>query len=339
MSMNRITAGLMNDQSLKYLNLNMKSLSDIQERLSSGRNINRPSDDPVGLTRILNLANDLKTDNRYKKNVENGQTLANTADTAINNMVNLVHRVQELTTQAANVANNQDGRNAIALEVDQIIDQLVQLANTNVGGKYIFAGLRTDQPPYVRSASALGGAQAPPINDLIVFNGTPLTEPWQQDVEIARGVTMTLNINGDALLGNTGAGLTAAVPPLTPGPNVGGSGLFHTLSELLVDLRYPDPAAPDDQLIEIRNRLDDLTSDLNTVLAQQAVVGAVVNRLDLTSQRIQERNSVLTNQFADIQNIDMAETIANLNNQQNMYQASLGVTARVVQTTLLNYLR
>lgn len=316
MSISRVTTSYMQNQALSYLNRNMSLLSSLQQTLSSGQNINKPSDDPVGLTRILALSNTLKTDARYGSNVQDSIAEANTADAAIDSMVGLIQRAQELTTQAANFTNNQDGRNAIALEIDQLISQMVQLGNTDIGGKYIFGGYRTDAPPFSRTG------------DDIAYSGNPPTESWQRNVEIARGVQLTINVNGLDMLGTS---TVNAGPPVS----VTGSGLFQTLAQLKLNLE--DEGSPT-QLDDIRSRLDELTTNLNTVLSNQAVIGAVSNRLTLTQDRIDERKSILTQQFASIQDIDTPATIANINQQQNVFEASLQVTARLMRSSLLNFL-
>lgn len=322
MGINRITSGFLTSQAGMYLSRNLDQLSNMQEKLSSGQNIRTLSDDPIGLTRILDLSNTLRTDARYSRNIQDAIAETNTADTVLNNMTDLIQRAQELTTQAANFSNNQDGRNAIALEIDQIINQMVQLGNTDISGKYLFAGFKTDTPPFSRSG------------DDITYSGTQPTESWQRDVEISRGVALTTNVIGDELLGQVS--VNTAAPPLPPVFNAGSHGLFKTLVELKQDLQTSgDP----NQLVEIRSRLDELSTDLNTVLSKQAIIGSVANRLELTHNRIDDRKSVLTNQFAAIQDINVAETVANLNQQQNVFQASLNVTGRILQTNLIDFLR
>lgn len=322
MGISRITSSFLSRQSIFYLNNNLTTLANTQAKLSSGQNINKPSDDPVGLTRILYLANTLSTDDRYARNVQEATAEINTADTVMTNMADLIQRAQELTTQAANFTNNQDGRTAIALEIDQIINQLVQLGNTDIGGKYIFGGKQTDQPPFTR------------VGDNVVYSGNPPGSDWQRNVGISQGVEVAINTNGQDLLGQSV--VTTAGPPLPVTFDPSSGGLFKTLIELKQDLQAG--GAPN-QLTEIRKRLDELTTDLNTVLGKQAVLGAVGNRLDLTKGRIEERKSILTQQYSSIQDIDMPSTISNLNYQQNVLQASLSVTAKLIQTSLLDYLR
>jgi flagellar hook-associated protein 3 FlgL len=147
-------------------------------------------------------------------------------------------------------------------------------------------------------------------------------------------VQVGVNINGDDLLGQVQ--VTTAGPPLPPTFSAGSHGLFKTLIELKQDLQAgSDP----NQLTEIRDRLDELNTDLNTVLSKQSIIGSVSNRLDLTQGRIDDRKAILTQQYSTIQDINMPQTIANLNQQQNLFQASLNMTGRLMQTSLLDYLR
>jgi len=317
----RITNNYLTQQSLTFLHNNLNSTSSLQQKLSSGQNINRPSDDPVGLVQVLDLSNTLRTDQQYAKNIQSAISEANTSDSAMNSMVSLIQRAQEITTQAANFTTGSDGRKSIGLEIDQIIDQMVQLGNTEVGGTYIYGGMKTDTPPFSRSG------------DTVTYSGTPSTLAWQRSSEIAKGVQVNVNVNGSDLLGS------ASVTSSSPLPNtfaVGSQGIFKTLLDLKNDL---NASSDTNQTAEIQARLDELTANLNTITGQQATVGAVSNRLSLSQGRIDDRKSVLTQQYATLQDVDMPSTIAALNSQQNTLEASLNVTARVLQNSLLSYLK
>jgi flagellar hook-associated protein 3 FlgL len=311
MSLSRITNGFMLSQSVNFINNNQAILAKLQERISSGRNINTASDDPVGLTRILNLNNTLSADERYKRNIDAALTEVNTADTALSNVTSLVHRAKELAVQGANSTNSQAGLNAIALEIDELINQVVQIGNTNVGGKYIFGGMKTNVGPYSRAV------------DTVTFAGTPVAETYQRQAEISQGITLPYNLNGQNIFGD----VTVAAGVVT-----GGSGLLHTLMSLRIDLANGNTAG-------VRTRLDTLDADLNTVSTQQSILGATMNRLELTQQRIDDRKINLTKQYAGIQDVDMAKTISDMNYQQNILQASLNVSARVLQSSIMDYLR
>lgn len=319
MGINRITSGFLTDQSVGFLNNNLRILSGLQEKLSSGQNINQPSDDPVGLTRILDLSNTLGADERFSRNIEAALAEVNVVDSVLSNMTGLLHRAKELAVQGANYTNNQDGMDAIALEIDEIINQMVQMGNTNIGGKYVFGGKQTSTPPFDRPAGS----------DDVNYSGNAPATAWQRPVEISRGVELEINLNGENLLGQVQTITPAPVPPVF---SAGSGGVLKTLMELKLDLEAGDQD-------EIRVRLDELDVDLNNILSQQSRIGSIANRLELTLSRLDERKAVFTRQFADIQNIDMPKLISDMNFQESVFQTSLATTARVLQSSLLDFLR
>lgn len=314
MFLNRYSSASLGDQSIRYLQQNMSRMAGLQEKISSGQNINRPSDDPVGLTRLLDLTNMLKLDERFESNIKDSISELNVADSSMGGMVEIIHRAKELAVQGANDTNNQDNLDALALEVTQLIDQLVQLGNTKIGSRYIYSGMKTDTPPFAKAGYDIS------------YNGTPPNENFLRQAEIAQGVSLDLNVNGQSLLGTV---TTAAGPP----PSVtGGAGLFRVLTELKFDLEQGNKAG-------VRTRLDQLTTELNTVMNARSQIGATTNRAELTQSRIEDRKTTLTKQYASIQEVDMAKTISDLNFQENVFQASLGVSARIMQISLLDFLR
>ncbi|MDX2085805.1 MAG: flagellar hook-associated protein FlgL [Candidatus Melainabacteria bacterium] len=315
MTTQRVASSTLHDQAIRYLQNNLGNLGRLQEKVSTGRNINRPSDDPVGLTRILDLKNTLSFDDRYLRNINQALSELNTTDSALSDVTNIVQRALELANQGANATQNDQNRDAIAGEIDQLINQLVQVANTKVGNVYVFSGVRTSTATYTRTGNA------------VTYNGTPPAQAWQRNVEISSRILLPVNVNGQTVFGNVS---TVAGPPEAIA--AGSSGLFETMMELKLNLQQNDPD-------QVRARLDELQTNLGTVLGQQAIVGATANRLELTMNRLEGRKTIFSRDYAEIQEVDMAKTITDLQFQENIQQASLGVTARVLQPSLLNFLR
>lgn len=313
-NINRISSAYSTDQAVYYMNNNLLSLSQLQQKISSGHNINTPADNPVGLTQILNLSNALSADERYTQNITAATTETGEADSVMSQMTDIINQAKQLATEGANFDNNQTGLNALADQVDEMISQMVQLGNTNVAGKYIFGGMVTNQPPFTR------------VGDNVTYSGTPPTESFARPVEISQNVTVNVNVNGQNLLGND-----TVTNPATPTFSASSGGVFQTLVELKLNLQ-------NGQTDQVRQRIDDLSNDLNTVLTQQTQVGAIENQLTMTQNRINDRKTTLTQQYSDIQTVNMPEAISNLNAEQDTFQASLGVAARVLQTSILNYL-
>jgi flagellar hook-associated protein 3 FlgL len=324
MSSTRISSNYQTNQAVFYLQGHLKKLTDLQLQVSSGKNIHRPSDDPVGFNRLLEIDSARNADERYTRNIGDAKAELDMADGAIKSVVDLINRAKEITLQAAQDTTNQDNRNAIALEITNIVDQLIQVGNTQIAGKFIFGGMNTTGivPPAVTSAPIFARTGA----NTVTYSGTgTATNPtFQRRVEIAEGITIPVNVNGLSVFGEV-------QPNGAPPPATTGSGIIRTLTELVNNLQAGTTT-------DIQARLDDIDSDLTNVLNIQASIGAVSSQLELTANRMEDRKLAFEEQFANIQGVDVAKALSDLNFQQTAYQASLGVAARVLQTSLLNYL-
>jgi flagellar hook-associated protein 3 FlgL len=309
MTINRTTNTMLSARSVGYLQDNLGRLGKLQAQVASGKNISRPSDDPVGLSRILALTNAMKTDNRYKQNIDAARAELKTVDTTMMGVTNLIQRAQEIATQGASSIYSQDQRNTLAQEVSNLMDTLVQQGNTKLGDKYLFSGFKTDTPAFSRTG------------DTVAYGGTSPTESTNRNVEIADGINLTMNLNGQTLFGTS----TTGTPPT-------GSGLFGTLAQLRYALATGD-------VTTVRAQIDTLDTDLNTITVNHANVGALLNRLDSTDARSEDRGATLTEQLAEIQEVDMPKILSDLQYQETVMQGSMAVAGRVLQTSLLDFLR
>lgn len=135
-----------------------------QDQLSSGKRINRPSDDPIGAVQGMFYRASLMETRRYLQNAEEGLSWMEITDHAMEDVTNVIHRVRELTVQASNGTYSQDQYNAIIAEIQQLSDHLGQVANTTIAGQYIFGGNDTVNEPFPH----FGGSRA----DIVVVPGS-----------------------------------------------------------------------------------------------------------------------------------------------------------------------
>lgn len=317
MTYSRITNRLMSSSSISNLRTNLSRLTELQNKLSSGKNITAPSDDPVGLNRLLGIDESLKQDESYLANINSARSELNTVDSLLQSTTDIVQRTRELTIQASNQTNGPAELTAIREEIQQLLDQVVQIGNTKFGNKQLFGGLRTTEPPYVVNP-------APPDND-IVYSGTA-SPAHAREVEIGNGVTITVNFAGDDIFGENDT--------VTPSQR----GLINTLATLVDDLNTTIASPITANYDQIRTHLTDLDTDLDTVLSTQTTVGALVNRLELTENRLNDRKLSLSKEMGSIQDVDLASVISDLNFQESVFQTSLATTSRVLQPSLLDYL-
>lgn len=295
----RVTQGMMNRQMLTNLTHNNERLSTLQNVLASGKKINSPSDDPVGVGYALRYQAYISHNEQYQKNADGATSFLDFTDTTLSQINDVLQRARELAVRGANDTMAQQDRNAIASEVDQLFDQTVQLANTQFNGKYIFNGQNTEQIPYTGNT------------------------PWNANVDtgsinypLSDGVTIPVNITGDKVIGTSADADNA----------------LKVLNDLSNSLKIGDTTG-------INNALANLTTRLDKLQEARADVGARSNRVDLIKNRLDDMNTNFQSLLSTTEDADIAKTITDLKMAENVQNASLAAGARVIQQTLVDFLR
>ncbi|GAB4260066.1 flagellar hook-associated protein FlgL [Thermincola ferriacetica] len=291
----RVTQSMLVGNFLSNLNNNYRIMNKIQEQLSTGKKINRPSDDPVGVVSSLRLRAGLTETEKYLNNVDDARAWLDTTDTALGQASDLLQRARELTIYGANDALAQQSRDALAQEIHQIRDQMIQVANTTHDGRYIFGGFKTSNQPFTAAGAYTGD------NGSIAY-------------EIGVNVSMQVNIPGDAAFINA-------------------QDVFQLLANIEADLTAGNTAS----LSNIR--VGELDTAIDNILSLRSEVGAKTNRLDLTKSRLDEANLNLSELLSKNEDINTAEVITQLKMQENTYRTALAAGARIIQPTLIDFLR
>lgn len=180
----RVTNIMLTNNFLRNMHSNLTRLEETQDRLASGRNIRRPSDNPARVREALLHRSSLGQIEQYVNNLEEAQTWMDVSDGALSNATEVFQRARELAVYGASGTLPQESQKSIAEEVKQLKEQLIMIANTTCAGRYVFGGTRTDQPPYE-------GGQWKGNEGSISF-------------EIAQGVSFAANCNGKAIFAGSG---------------------------------------------------------------------------------------------------------------------------------------
>ncbi|MEA1962364.1 MAG: flagellar hook-associated protein FlgL [Bacillota bacterium] len=143
----RITNNMMVNDLRRNLNNNMVNMDKYQRQLSTGKKINKPSDDPAGLVRSLRLRTNITEGEQYLDNIGEAINFMETTDSAMNNVNQILQRARELTVAAANGTNDTSAHGAISAEIRQLNEQLQMIANTTYGTKHVFGGRNVSQAP------------------------------------------------------------------------------------------------------------------------------------------------------------------------------------------------
>ncbi|NLG89104.1 MAG: flagellar hook-associated protein FlgL [Clostridiaceae bacterium] len=301
----RITNNMLINNMLNNLSNNLNRMNKYQNQLATGKRISLPSDDPIVASRALKLRTDVAEIQQYKRNVDDATSWMEITEKTLGQMGEVMHRVRELAVQAGNETNTPEDLDKIKQEMEQLRIQMIHLANTTYAGRYIFSGYKTDKP-------------------LLDENGAFLIDISNSEqilFEIGIGDDININVTGSDLLNN---GTDAAAGDV--------SWLLSTFNDIIAALEAGDSKAVGNML----SRIDD---DINNILRVRSGVGARMNRLELTANRLEDDFINFTALMSKNEDVDIAEAIMNLMNEENVYRASLSAGARVIQPSLVDFLK
>ncbi|MGO4180745.1 flagellar hook-associated protein FlgL [Paenibacillus sp. MCAF9] len=320
----RVTQSMMNTQLLRNITSNMGRMNNLQNQLSTGMKINKPSDDPVGITFALRYRSELDSNDQYSKNVSSALSMLEYTDTSIGQAGDIMQRVRELLVKGANGTLEQTSLDAIKVEMSQMYNQMVEIGNSQFNGKQVFNGEMTGEKPYPTM-----GVEG--TTDLTV--DPPLLKAYQVSsdngsikYELSAGMKLGINITGNEVFG-AGISPTATKAEIESSDNV-----------FLLLQRANDMLSSGDQ-DGISKLIGQVESRMNTMLTKRAEVGAKVNRIDIVQNRLSDIEINLKTVQAKTEDADMAEVITNMKTEENVYQASLSVGAQLIRPSLVDFLR
>jgi flagellar hook-associated protein 3 FlgL len=304
----RITNAIISRSVLADLNDVSNRLSLTQQRMSSGKQITKPSDDPYGTSRALTLRADVDATQQYQRNVGEAVAWQNITDAALSKITDAMQRVRELVIGASNDAAGQAARTSSAAEIDQLIETIKGEANASYGGRYVFAGTDTNVKPYTTGGGdGYNPATIPPA---------PVAR------EIGPGVSVQVNVDGLALLGQ-GQGANDGL-------------ILDNLRDIAQHLR--SGTVTDINTLRSGD-LQGIDRNLAAITQARATVGATTNRLESADSRLAQVEESTTKLLSDTEDADMAKTLIDFSMQQNVYQSALRAGANIVQQSLLDFLR
>ncbi|MGI6037269.1 MAG: flagellar hook-associated protein FlgL [Limnochordia bacterium] len=292
----RVTNNMMARQMLSNFNKGLERLARLNDQLSSGKTITRPSHNPAGAPQIMRLKTGLMEIEQYRRNADEMVSWLETTDSALNAVGEALHRARELVIRGASSGLPEESYQALADEMGQLLEGIVDIANSSHGARYIFAGQKTTAPPFAFDADGK-----------VVYQG----DQGPLQAELGVGITMTYNVLGDAVFEK----------------------IFEAVEKARDALEAGDSNALGNDVLK------ELTQALDDTLRWRSEVGSKVNRLQMTGERITDAQLNLTKLLSDVEDIDVAKVIMELKMEENAYQAALASGARILQPTLLDYLR
>lgn len=300
----RITNNMLINNMIKYIGNNLTRMDKLQAQLATGKKIQVPSDDPVVAARALKLRTDVAEIQQYQRNLKDAQSWLEITESALSDMGDIFQRVRELIVGSDAIESPEDLQ-ATKNEIIQLRTQLINLGNSAYAGRYIFTGFKTDQKLLDEAGNFL----------------VDVSNSEQIFYQIGLADSVNINVLGGDLF-NSGTDITA-----------GSTGKFiQDMNELI-------QAFDDTDYEAIRSMTQNFSDNLDNVLRLRADVGARINRLELTANRMMNDNTNFTRLMSENENVDMTDTIMNLKNEENVYRASLAGGARIIMPSLIDFLR
>ncbi|QHT63450.1 flagellar hook-associated protein FlgL [Paenibacillus lycopersici] len=301
----RVTPGMMHLQLSRNLNRNLMQMSSLQEQMATGRKINKASDDPVGITYALRYRAELSSNSQYQENADSAHSWLDFNDTVLGQAGDVMQRIKELTVNGSNGTNPQTALDAINNELTQLKSQLLDIANSKLNGKYIFSGQTFDKMPYNE-------------NDPNFDAKKVVTDTGDISYAVGVGVVLPVNLSGNEVFGG--------------GDPVEADNVFAVIDNIISKFTLGDQAGAAAELTHVDSRL-------NKILNARSEVGAKVNRVELMQNRLDDLEINLTDMQSKTEDADYDKLLIDAKINENIYQASLSVGAKVITPTLVDFLR
>lgn len=332
--MTRVTQSMLSNNMLRNLNTSYGKMSQLQDQINSGRKFTRASQDPVAAIKGMQYRVQLDKIGQFQRNINEAEAWLDTTDTSLDQVGNALTRIKELVVQAANDTNTSEDRQKIELEIEQIRQQIQDLSNTQLGGKYIFSGTETQTAPFVNGALNPELFQTNANGEILdiggnVYNQTDLNAVPQTkggttsevQIEVFDGIKLTVNTNDATPLFNNINNFIQQVQTELKDVNTNGGAISDFLGSIA------------------NGNNDDLASLQGAVLSARADVGAKMNRVELMVNRLDIHEINVTKQKSENEDTDYAKTITEMATQESIHQAALSVGAKIIQQTLVDFMR
>jgi flagellar hook-associated protein 3 FlgL len=298
----RITPNITSQNSLYNIQQARAEMDKTQEKIASGKNYNRPSDDPVAARLLIGFSDQLRSGEQYVSNMTKANIWLNVTETALEGMSATMAEIKKLTATLTSGTDITAVRQNAISQLQTFKQQLVDYGNTQLNGIYVFAGT-TDNQSVPFSGSAYSGDDNP------------------IDIDLASSSSQTMNITGGRLLKGTNT-----VPH-----QYGSTDILTELDNLITAVN-----ANDINNIQVgAQKMEDGANQVNNAITD---VGGRLKRIATMQQFNGTTKSVIQSVVANVQNADYAKLAVEMQQQQLAFEATLSSTAKVTQMSLLDYL-
>ncbi|HTR40270.1 MAG TPA: hypothetical protein VMH87_01470 [Pseudomonadales bacterium] len=312
----RVATDAFTNTFINQVNTLSSEMNTLQNQVTTGLNVQSPSDNPGAMETTLNDLASQSAQEQYTNNITSLQSQANSNYSVLQSLQSIVSQAQTIATEAGSATITQSNLNDYASEITSLIQQAVQLVNSQnpETGQYLFGGTNSGQQPFTATTDANGNATG------VTYQGNSSVN----QAEIAPGVTISAGVPGE---NNSGTGPQGLVTDSRTGAD-----LFNHLISLQNDLLSGNTSAV------TSTDSQNLKNDENNVTYQVAYNGNIQTRLDTASSFATSQSQALTQGISNASSADVVQAMIQLNQTQAAYEAALETTSRVMQVSIVDFL-
>lgn len=302
----RVTQNITTSTFINYINQHSESLLKTQQQIASHKRINKISDDPIGMGQVLGYRTNLAITDQYLQNIELGKTRLEFNEETLDLAAELVDTARRLAADYSGEDLSASTRQSLALQVKDLYDQVLQMANSKLNGNYIFSGHATSTPAFSRDAN---------------FNASYDGDDGNFRVMVADNVEVNVVSDGRRIFQDAANG---------------GVNIFDELRNLIDGLENPDPVAGSAQ---IEATVDPLQQGRNQINSRRSEYTPILYRLQATEEYMTNLRPKVEDAMASLEQADVTRAVVELQTLELAYETTIATAARIIQPSLLNFLR
>ena len=346
----RIADKMQYEQVKTNIGKNRSKMSELQEQAASQKRVTKPSDDPLAASRVLSNRIDLQGNKQYGKNLTYAKSFLEFTDQSLGELTEIMVRAKELAlSQSSDGAANEQSRRAVATELEQLFNQMVAIGNRKLGDRFIFGGFHTQNSPFDEKGQYAGDSGEMMVHidkeTFIPMNVTGarifLGEGISPDGMVKSGPAQAKSIEEleERQLREQSAPPSMREPASVEEANYdkvkeprGGLNLFNIVNSLNIALQTNDKEA-------VQGTLEDLDLAMQQVVLTRAQVGSratVIDNYAATNEKMKVENKAA---ISTLEDADVFSTVSDITKTESALQATLETSGRLIQPSLLQFLR
>lgn len=300
----RITPNITMQNSLYNIQRSRNLLDGIQEKIASGKNYNRPSDDPVSARLLVGINDKLTAGEQYDNNIKKASIWLKMTNTALKGITDYIYQAKSLAASVTGGTADVNIRNNALTQIDAIKQQIVDMGNMQHNGIYVFGGGVTGTAPFTAGPAPY-------------YQG----DDTELRVELGPGSTETMNLVGSQVL----------TPNEAASQPFGSTNVLQTLDDLRTAIQANDVTG-------IQTGVQALYQAGIQLENAQSTVASRMLRLDGAAKMNESTRNTLLTVYGNVQTADYAKLAVEMTQQQIAFEATLSSTAKISQVSLLDYL-